>query len=461
MLRSYFRSQQGELDEMNVPDNDSVQRLIEEVLRLQRMTQSLAAATATTPGSAPVAAAAAAAPVSGVAEAGPPSAPPSVRSLQSLGNSNSSSYDSLMASMAPANRSIACNAAGLSHQHRDDLVAAEASSFRPLHQMLPPMQQHERNMAVLRQQALGTSSHSQYSASMGDPMNSPPVGFSNALTQMVPQIVPVGQVVYAPVGVSSSHPSMAPATTGLVYGASSPMHSNLQPSLLHQSSAAHNLIHQQQQQQQLLHQQALFPHMMGTRLQFPKEAAAGFAGAAAVSSSSGSNRTHAHAGRDLEDDEEDDQSGTETHQRQHLLTTNVGPGAFFRAKKRRRYRHESFPEKLYRMLDDTAKAGKEEVVGFTKSGKAFEIHRTDEFLQEIIPEFFRHKSISSFRRQLSMYGFRRVKDGPDHGAYSHELFRRGRPELCRQMKRVAELELILPNAAPSASSPSTSRRFSK
>jgi HSF-type DNA-binding len=145
--------------------------------------------------------------------------------------------------------------------------------------------------------------------------------------------------------------------------------------------------------------------------------------------------------------QQQDELAGDTHQRQHLLTTNVGPGAFFQAKKRRKYRHESFPEKLYRMLEETSEAGSEDIVSFTSSGKAFEIYRIDAFLEEIIPKFFRHKSISSFRRQLSMYGFRRVKDGPDHGAYFHELFVRGQPDLCRQMKRVAELELVLPSSS--------------
>jgi HSF-type DNA-binding len=147
-----------------------------------------------------------------------------------------------------------------------------------------------------------------------------------------------------------------------------------------------------------------------------------------------------------EEADRDSVAGNATHQRQHLLTTSLGPGAYFRARKRRPYRHESFPEKLHRMLADAEIKGKGDVVCFTPSGLAFEIHRVDEFISDVIPDFFRHKSISSFRRQLSMYGFKRVKDnGPDHGAYQHELFRRDDPLLCRQMKRVTELELILPD----------------
>jgi hypothetical protein len=98
------------------------------------------------------------------------------------------------------------------------------------------------------------------------------------------------------------------------------------------------------------------------------------------------------------------------------------------------------------MLEEASAKGMDDVVGFTPSGLAFEIRDVDAFVRDVIPGFFRHRSVSSFRRQLSMYGFKRIKGrGLEHGAYQHELFRRDEPELCRQMKRVPELELILPD----------------
>jgi HSF-type DNA-binding len=44
--------------------------------------------------------------------------------------------------------------------------------------------------------------------------------------------------------------------------------------------------------------------------------------------------------------------------------------------------------------------------------------------------------LTSFQRQLNLYGFRRISKGDDHGAYFHPSFQRGREDLVKNIKRL-------------------------
>jgi len=52
-----------------------------------------------------------------------------------------------------------------------------------------------------------------------------------------------------------------------------------------------------------------------------------------------------------------------------------------------------------------------------------------------MPIYFNQTKFASFQRQLNLYGFRRITQGRDKGAYYHESFLRGRRILCQHMKR--------------------------
>jgi len=96
---------------------------------------------------------------------------------------------------------------------------------------------------------------------------------------------------------------------------------------------------------------------------------------------------------------------------------------------------EPFPEKLHSMLTYAITASLTDIISFFPHGRAFGIHKPKRFSSEIMPRFFRQTRLTSFQRQLNLYGFRRIGQGLDVGGYYHELFLRGRPGLCVNMKR--------------------------
>lgn len=97
---------------------------------------------------------------------------------------------------------------------------------------------------------------------------------------------------------------------------------------------------------------------------------------------------------------------------------------------------EPFPEKLHRMIREVEEDGQDDVIAFLSHGRAFAIHQPDKFIKEVMPKYFKQSRLSSFQRQLNLYGFTRVTVGPDAGAYYHELFLKGRPALATHMRRV-------------------------
>lgn len=96
---------------------------------------------------------------------------------------------------------------------------------------------------------------------------------------------------------------------------------------------------------------------------------------------------------------------------------------------------DPFPQKLYRMLEETEARGLSHIVSFTPSGDAFRIHDKRAFMAEVSPEYFRQKNLQSFKRQLNHYDFRLMHGGVEDGAYKHEHFRKGRPDLLHRIRR--------------------------
>jgi hypothetical protein len=63
------------------------------------------------------------------------------------------------------------------------------------------------------------------------------------------------------------------------------------------------------------------------------------------------------------------------------------------------------------------------------------VHKPKDFVKEIMPLYFKQTKLTSFQRQLNLYGFCRLTSGQDRGGYYHELFLKDRQFLCKRMIR--------------------------
>ena len=93
---------------------------------------------------------------------------------------------------------------------------------------------------------------------------------------------------------------------------------------------------------------------------------------------------------------------------------------------------DTFPHKLHRLLaDDTIS----DIVSWLPHGKSWIIHKQQEFEDEVLPRYFGDTKMSTFVRQVTGWGFRRITfRGPDYKSYYHVMFKRN-DDVYKQMKR--------------------------
>jgi len=91
-----------------------------------------------------------------------------------------------------------------------------------------------------------------------------------------------------------------------------------------------------------------------------------------------------------------------------------------------------FPRKLYELIETESDL----LVEWSSRGDSFFIRDQDEFCEHVLPKYFRHTKLTSFQRQLNLYGFRRITKGTDTGAYFHQNFHRDSPHLVESIKRM-------------------------
>ena len=68
-------------------------------------------------------------------------------------------------------------------------------------------------------------------------------------------------------------------------------------------------------------------------------------------------------------------------------------------------------------------------------GAAFKVYNSAEFESTLTRQYFNQHHYKSFQRQLNLYSFYRIRQGPKKGGYFHPFFIRGMPELCKFVVR--------------------------
>uniref|UniRef100_A0A7S2HD95 HSF-type DNA-binding domain-containing protein n=1 Tax=Helicotheca tamesis TaxID=374047 RepID=A0A7S2HD95_9STRA len=114
-----------------------------------------------------------------------------------------------------------------------------------------------------------------------------------------------------------------------------------------------------------------------------------------------------------------------------------------------------FPLKLHQVLGKIEEDGYGHVISWQPHGRCFVVHKQKEFVEDIMPEYFKQSKFPSFQRQLNLYGFNRLTAGRDKGGYYHEYFLRGKAFLCSRINRMK----VKGTGVRMASSPETEPNF--
>ena len=78
----------------------------------------------------------------------------------------------------------------------------------------------------------------------------------------------------------------------------------------------------------------------------------------------------------------------------------------------------TFPEKLHFILSDSTY---EDCVCWLPHGRGWKLLKPLDFEERILKLFFNHSNLSSFKRQVNGWCFKRMNYGIDEGAYYHEV----------------------------------------
>lgn len=104
-----------------------------------------------------------------------------------------------------------------------------------------------------------------------------------------------------------------------------------------------------------------------------------------------------------------------------------------RSKKYSSHGPTTFLKNTYEILNNESLNS---IIRWTEDGGSFLITDIYNFTNSVLPNFFKHKNLSSFIRQLNMYGFRKEKeDDSQMLEFTHPLFHRDKKQLLKEIHR--------------------------
>ncbi|KAG7357110.1 HSF-type DNA-binding protein [Nitzschia inconspicua] len=107
------------------------------------------------------------------------------------------------------------------------------------------------------------------------------------------------------------------------------------------------------------------------------------------------------------------------------------------AKRPTRDADTKFPCKLHKMLKDVEDEGFTHIISWHNDGKCFRVHEPEEFVEKILPRYFKKCKYRSFQRQLNLYGFHRITALKPfwESCYYHPDFSKDDELGCRKINR--------------------------
>ncbi|KAK2054066.1 HSF-type DNA-binding protein [Colletotrichum caudatum] len=152
------------------------------------------------------------------------------------------------------------------------------------------------------------------------------------------------------------------------------------------------------------------------------------------------------------------------HSANNSITMPAAPAAAAAAVHQPKIVQTAFIHKLYSMLEDPSI---QHLISWSASAESFVMSPSADF-SKVLAQYFKHTNISSFVRQLNMYGFHKVSDvfhttSPETALWEFKHgngnFKRGDLVGLREIKRRASRHALVhreyPNTKPSPSQPGT------